>query len=142
MEHIGRICWPISLVEHVFWDWCLRVFNSINHLRLSPIFGIFLAIIGGAFLGLVVVYVFQIWPKRFHCFDNTRFCRIIKGFSQFCGIYRWRRWSFSTYAPGLSNLQFETQRFYYCPIPNVYLHSNCIWWRARALVLNSWPFVK
>ena len=77
------------------------------------------------------LYVVQIWPQRFLlCSDNFSFCRIIKrvlaNSVEFTGG---GVGLFLTYAPGLSNLQFETPvGFYYFALALMFISIVIVYW--------------
>ena len=81
-----------------------------------PIFGIFLAILGGAFLGLIVGYMsFRSGLKgSYFALITLAFAELLRVLANSVEFTGGGGGLFLTYAPGLSNLQFETPvGFYY-----------------------------
>ena len=96
-----------------------------------PIFGIFLAIIGGAFLGLVVGYMsFRSGLKgSYFALITLAFAELLRVLANSVEFTGGGVGLFLTYAPGLSNLQFETPvGFYYFALILMFISIAIVYW--------------
>ena len=96
-----------------------------------PIFGIFLAILGGAFLGLIVGYMsFRSGLKgSYFALITLAFAELLRVLANSVEFTGGGVGLFLTYAPGLSNLQFETPvGFYYFALVLMFISIVIVYW--------------
>ncbi len=96
-----------------------------------PIFGIFLAIMGGALLGLIVGYMsFRSGLKgSYFALITLAFAELLRVLANSVEFTGGGVGLFLTYAPGLSNLQFETPvGFYYFALVLMFISIAIVYW--------------
>ncbi len=100
-----------------------------------PIFGIFLAILGGAFLGLIVGYMSFRSGLRGSYFEliTLAFAELLRVLANSVEFTGGGVGLFLTYAPGLSNLQFENPvGFYYFALILMFISIAIVYWLERS----------
>ena len=98
---------------------------------LPPILGIFLAILGGAFLGLIVGYMsFRSGLKgSYFALITLAFAELLRVLANSVEFTGGGVGLFLTYAPGLSKLQFETPvGFYYFALVLLFISIAIVYW--------------
>ena len=96
-----------------------------------PIFGIFLAIMGGALLGLIVGYMsFRSGLKgSYFALITLAFAELLRVLANSVEFTGGGVGLFLTYAPGLSNLQFESPvGFYYFALVLMFISIAIVYW--------------
>ena len=100
-----------------------------------PIFGIFLAILGGAFLGLIVGYMSFRSGLRgsYFALITLAFAELLRVLANSVEFTGGGVGLFLTYAPGLRNLQFETPvGFYYFALILMFISIAIVYWLERS----------